>query len=75
MLKSISIFALAVLIMSCGEENSKTEKSITDTDVLVDSLLYFRNNKIKTDILSRKFPDLGREKAIAFQLACLKKEL
>ncbi|MFT7436506.1 MAG: 2-keto-4-pentenoate hydratase [Psychromonas sp.] len=75
MLKSISIFALAILIMSCGEENSKTEKSITDTYALVDSLLYFRNNKIKTDILSRKFPDLGREKAIAFQLACLKKEL
>jgi len=60
---------------ACGDGNNKTEKSMTDTDALVDSLLYFRNNKIKSAILSRKFPDLEREKAIEIQMACLKKEL
>jgi 2-keto-4-pentenoate hydratase len=75
MLKSICVVALAVFTMACGNENSKTNESMTDTEAIVDSLLYFKNNKIKTDFLSRKFPDLDREKAIELQMACLKKEL
>ncbi|AWV99297.1 hypothetical protein [Arcticibacterium luteifluviistationis] len=79
MLKRVWIFALVgSIMMACGEGNNNTDKTMTEaeeTDAIVDSLLYYKNNQIKTDFLSRKFPDLGREKAIELQMACLKKEL
>lgn len=79
MFKKICVLALASsFFMACGDGNNNESTSMTEaeeTDAIVDSLLYFRNNNIKTDFLSRKFPDLGREKAIEFQMACLKKEL
>ncbi|SOE24106.1 2-keto-4-pentenoate hydratase [Spirosomataceae bacterium TFI 002] len=75
MLKNVWIFAFAAFMMSCGEQTNKNDTEMTETEVTVDSLLHFRNQNIKTDYLSRNFPDLEREKAAELQLAVLKKEL
>lgn len=79
-MKKIPI-ALMALIVSLGctvdkRDSADTSNGIdTETEMVVDSLLYFRHHSGETDILSRRFPDISRNKAIAIQLAMLEKEL
>ncbi|UBM59355.1 hypothetical protein LAG90_01620 [Marinilongibacter aquaticus] len=76
MIKNAIALGLSVFLLSCGSNASKEETSTEmETEQVVDSLLYFRQNKMKTDFLARNFPDLGRQEAAELQLASLSREL
>ena len=80
MIKSYIITLVLITLIACQQSNQtaqeETEQAAPDeTTLLVDSLLYFRHQNEKTDILSRRLPDLSREQAIELQLAMLEKEL
>ncbi|MDN5217118.1 hypothetical protein QQ020_33915 [Fulvivirgaceae bacterium BMA12] len=74
--------ALAFLIITACKHKSDTSSSETappavvdETEIAVDSLLYFRHHYQQTDMLSRRFPGITLEKSMEIQLRMLEKEL
>lgn len=76
---AIVVVLVIIILVGCTNKESKTVDSsdqVTgETEVVIDSLLYFRHHSEETDLLPRKFPELTKNQAIAIQLAMLKKEL
>ncbi len=69
---------LSILFVACSSSSDNTSppaNSNPDLAVLADSLLAARHTWQRTDILSRKLPDITREQAFSLQLAMLQKEL
>ncbi|WPP49725.1 2-keto-4-pentenoate hydratase [Catalinimonas niigatensis] len=73
LLLTLSIAACTSTDTNSVEENDK--EAPAETGMLVDSVLYYRQQQQKTDILSRHLPEITREQAIEIQLAMLQKEL
>ena len=74
------LLCLTVVLFSCkGTPETVDSTEETDTSLtisqLADSLQYFRAHHMETDIVSRHYPELTREEALAIQLATLEKEL
>ncbi len=79
MIKNTLILGLCFIAASCGSssENDLDDNMKADNEysTVVDSLVYFKDQRIKTDYLSREFPDLDRETANLLQIKSLEKEL
>lgn len=74
------LFIFAFVLLACqtssNEEKSDDFSKIKNSlNEVVDSVLYFRENNLKTDFLARRFSNLDQETAIEIQLEMLKKEL
>ena len=71
---AIPIISMAVLYSCTSNEQNKDDMKLSHEEV-VDSLMYYRHGKLKTDFLARRFPDLGRDEAAGMQLDMLQREL
>lgn len=79
---TLCLLLLAAVLFAC---NNSTSTEATDSTVeepatlttsqLADSIRYFRDNYLQTDIVSRHIPDLERQQAFDLQLDALDKEL
>lgn len=74
----VLIPALLIGLTAC---NSTPEQVVEETAVpmtisqIADSVRYFRDHFLQTDLVSREKPELSREDAIAIQLSMLEQEL
>ena len=80
MIKLFSFLLPLLIFVSCNQNQPTNEdesgQAVTDeTEMLADSVLHFRHRYEKSDILSRRLPNITREEAIEIQLAMLEKEL
>ena len=77
MVKLITFLGLVSLTFACSNSQNETKEPSEEAvlESVVDSVLYYRNNNIKTDYLSRAYPELGRELGFQIQIKSLEKEL
>lgn len=77
---NVSIVILILIVfMACTNKKKKlwdrSNQIDTKMEQVVDSLLYYRHHAMQTNLLSREYPNLSREKALMIQMAMLRKEL
>ena len=77
-IQRLSLILVLCVLLGCSNRENKTSSenggSSNDTEMVVDSLLYFRHQAEQTDLLARQLPGMAREKAFSIQLDMLKTE-